>query len=456
MASQVPFLLFWGSLSVGLWQAIQHGGGAGEAIGSGLFALLSCMAVWKTLSRRYLAAFCILAYMASCEPALRGYGDRLPYLTLEYVVVICAFFALLQRRAKLRLPVIFMSLYVLVEVAGMAIAADNEDARWMTVMTGAMLGYMVIAQRTDLSPQNTLRVLATFVCGTLAIAVMALQGSFKEDVQWSTQANWTTSAGFGPNQAGMLMAFGAFACVILADVEKRGLARLLYLMVAAVQTVSALLTFTRGAGYILVAGVAIYTVLLLLQGRISVAVLGGAVVLGIAMWFAIQHTDQVLAERYKDTHMSHREEIWALGLRIFWERPLFGVGTGNFFTASQGVFSFTGGQVGSHNELIRALAEHGIVGAALWIAFGISVFRQGWRECRGLIRAATVVWLIMAVAYQCHSGLKLAMPMVFMALAAEGFRAHGARRIFRVPYLSALAGSSFKGMPALRAGKATA
>lgn len=435
MPSQLPFLLLWGTVSVGLWQAVQHGGGAGKAVGSGIFALLSFLTLAQVLRRQYFATFCLLAYMAATEPALRGYGERLPYLTLEYVAILSAFFAMLQRRAKVRLPVVFLSLYVLVEVAGVAIAADNEDARWMTVMTGAMLAYMLIAQRTDLRPEHTLRVLATFVAGTLAISAMALQGSFKQEVEWTTQSNWTSSGGFGPNQAGMLMAFGAFACILLADIERKWLSRSLYLMLAAVQTLAALLTFTRGAGYLLAAGLFVYVLILLAQGRFSVALLGGVLVLAAAGWFAVQHTGEVLMDRYQEEGMSRREEIWALGLRIFWHQPLFGVGTGNFFSASQGLFAFTGGRVGSHNEFIRALAEHGIVGASLWIAFGVSVLWQSWRESRGLIRASTVVWLLMAVGYQCHSGLKLAMPMVFIALAAEGFRVHGARRISRVSRL---------------------
>ncbi|MGV3719549.1 MAG: O-antigen ligase family protein, partial [Actinomycetota bacterium] len=142
---------------------------------------------------------------------------------------------------------------------------------------------------------------------------------------------------------------------------------------------------------------------------------------GVA-WLAIQVTDQMLLARYQDSSMSGREDIWTLGLRIFWDHPVFGVGTGNFFEASHGRLAAYHGRVGTHNELIRALSEHGLVGAAIWLAFVASALARVWQEKRGLARAVSLSWLIMAVAFECHSGLKLSMSMFFMALAVEGFR----------------------------------
>jgi O-antigen ligase len=251
----------------------------------------------------------------------------------------------------------------------------------------------------------------------------------------------------GPNQIAGLLALGAFAAMFLADVDHRSGPRLFYLALTGVQVLAALLTFTRGGSAILVLGIVFYVVVLMLSGRVSVAVVGAGVVLLAAAWFAIGFTDQLLLERYRDTEMSGRESIWQLGLRIFWDNPLFGAGTGNFYESSQGRLAAYHGRVGSHNEVIRALSEHGIVGVSVWLAFVLSALAQCWRDFRGLARAATMSWLLMAVAFECHSGLKLTMSMFFMALAVEGFRRHASapdRQFRRSP---APSGSRTIGVP---------
>lgn len=418
------FMLLASVSSVGLWMVVRQLGpkGLGRWLTVFLFLGLAGLAFWSALSRRRLTCCYALAYLTAVEPAIRGYGKSLPYLSLEYLILLIGVITLLQRRAPLRLPTLLLGLYFLMEVVGALAAANQEDARWMTIMTGARLGLFLIIQRTELKPEETVRVVGCYVAGTLAIAAMSLSGALQADTTWSTQSNYRAAGGFGPNQVAGLLALGAFGGIFLADVDPRPWARLAYLGSAGVMVLSALFTFTRGGSVILVLGILFYVTVLALSRRISGAVLGAAIVLPVAALFAISYTDQMLLARYGDTEMSGRESIWSLGLRIFWDNPVFGVGTGNFYEASEGRLAAYHGRVGSHNELIRALSEHGLVGASLWLGFVFACIAACWQESRGLARAAGVSWVLMAVAFECHSGLKLAMSAFFMALAVEGFR----------------------------------
>jgi O-antigen ligase len=442
-------LLTCGCVSVLFWQVVRLSGSSGVArmIAAAAFVSIAALVGWSMLRRRFADACCALAYLAAVEPAFRAYAKWLPYLSLEYVIVLCAGLVLLQRRAPLRLPTIFLGLYLVIEIAGMAATANQEDGRWMVVMTAARLGLFLIFARAHLHTKSTLRVLSVYVSGTIAMASLALSGALGADVQWTTQSNYTAAGGMGPNQIAGLLALGAFAAMFLADVDRRPGPRLFYLALTGTQVLAALLTFTRGGSAILVLGIVFYVSVLLLSGRVSVAVAGAAIVLLAAAWFAVGFTDQLLLERYRDTELSGRESIWRLGLRIFWDNPLVGAGTGNFYEASQGRLAAYHGRVGSHNELIRALAEHGIVGASVWIAFVLSALAQCWRDFRGLARAATMSWLLMAVAFECHSGLKLSMSMFFMALAVEGFRRHASVSVRQVRPSRSRAGSGHIGVP---------
>lgn len=416
--------LIGGGMSVVYWMMIRQLGSSGLALAMamGLFVLVGGLAMWMVLRGQFATCCGLLAYLVAVEPAMRGHARKLPYLSLEYLIILVAVVAVLQRKAPLRLPTLFLSLYLLLEIAGNGAAASSEDARWMVVMTGARLGLFLLLVRSKLSPADTIWVLAAYIAGTLGMAAMGLQGAFNTDIQWTAQSNSRAAGGFGPNQVAGLLALGAFATVFLADIDRRLWPRVAYLGLVGVQVLAALLTFTRGGSVILGLGLMLYVLMLLACGRISVAVIGLGVVLAGVAWLALQVTDQMLLARYQDSSMSGREDVWRLGLGIFWEHPAFGVGTGNFYEASQGRLAAYHGRVGTHNELIRALSEHGLVGASLWLAFVASGLARVWQEKRGLARAVSLSWLIMAVAFECHSGLKLSMSMFFMALAVEGFR----------------------------------
>lgn len=421
------FVLITSLLSVCAWSLTRYlgRGGLGRYTATMIFLALAGTALWALARRRRVDCCCALAYLAAVEPAVRGYGRHLPYLALEYLLILVAVGVVLQRTAPLRYPTFFLGLYLALELSGLMVAANAEDGRWMAVMTAGRLAFFLIIQRAGLTSEQAVRVVATYTAGALAMAAMALQGAVGMEASWSTQSNSMASGGFGPNQVAGLLVLGAFGAIFLADVDPRPIGRFVYLVLAGTMVLAALLTFTRGGSFILILGLMFYAAVLGLSGRLSGALLGAALVLPVVALFAFDFTDQMLLERYQQRSMSHREDIWVLGLRIFWENPLLGVGTGNFYEASQGRLLSYQGRVGSHNELIRALSEHGIVGACIWTTFVGACLAACWRQSGGLARAASVSWVVMAVAFECHSGLKLAMSAFFIALAVEGFRKRG-------------------------------
>jgi O-antigen ligase len=76
--------------------------------------------------------------------------------------------------------------------------------------------------------------------------------------------------------------------------------------------------------------------------------------------------------------LTGRTELWVVGLRIWRESPLFGGGPGVFPEYAEASGQLWAGQ--AHNQLIGALAESGVVGAAALLAYVAILVRQARRH----------------------------------------------------------------------------
>ncbi|MBD3331984.1 hypothetical protein GF356_03965 [candidate division GN15 bacterium] len=78
-----------------------------------------------------------------------------------------------------------------------------------------------------------------------------------------------------------------------------------------------------------------------------------------------------------------RWEIWKVGIQMFINRPLLGIGIGAFPTA-HGIGAFGGGKwIQPHNMLVQLAAESGILGLTVWLGF---FFRYMLRNIKKLRR----------------------------------------------------------------------
>ena len=99
-----------------------------------------------------------------------------------------------------------------------------------------------------------------------------------------------------------------------------------------------------------------------------------------------------------------RLELWKTAVTIHRREPVHGVGAGNFEAFNYELRTSHGGYVRQpHNLTLEALAERGIVGAALLVAFFAAVLARGWHAARrcvsrtdaalaAALTAATVDW----------------------------------------------------------------
>lgn len=203
------------------------------------------------------------------------------------------------------------------------------------------------------------------------------------DVVTSTQSNFETSGGYGPNQVATVLGLGMFiffSRVILDSKTKFQI--VINLIIALNITYRGMLTFSRGGmitGFLM-----IFLLLLFLYfksnygGRVKLNYIIVLLVLAIfATWTYTsfqtgglinkRYANQDAAGRVKESQFTGREEVAQDEINTFLKNPIFGVGVGKGAEIRK---DETGVTVLSHDEITRMLAEHGTLGiVALLILF---------------------------------------------------------------------------------------
>lgn len=247
------------------------------------------------------------------------------------------------------------------------------------------------------------------------------------DVITSTQSNFETSGGFGPNQVATVLGLGMFiffSRIILESKSKFLLA--LNLIIAFNMTYRGMVTFSRGGmltGFLMI-------VLLLgflyiksnFRGKVKLNYI--VVIIGLAMvaiWgYTSFQTAGLINKRYanqnaagnvKASKFSGREIIAQTEINMFLENPIFGVGVAKGAEVREteiGVFAT------SHDEITRMLAEHGSLGIlALLILFFTPLFLFLENSFNMYLLCFLAFWFLTIN----HAAMRTAAPAFVYALA---------------------------------------
>lgn len=204
-----------------------------------------------------------------------------------------------------------------------------------------------------------------------------------QEVITSTESNFQTSGGYGPNQVATVLGLGMFiffSRVILDSKSKFQI--ILNLIIALNITYRGMLTFSRGG---MITGFLMIVLLLVFLyfksnfgGRVK---LNYIIVLLVFALFATwtytsfqtgglinkRYSNQDAAGRVKQSQFTGREDVAQNEINTFLKNPIFGVGVGKGAEVRE---DETGIKVLSHDEITRMLAEHGSLGiVALLILF---------------------------------------------------------------------------------------
>ncbi|MGY1521564.1 O-antigen ligase family protein [Luteimonas sp. A482] len=222
-----------------------------------------------------------------------------------------------------------------------------------TVVSFVLLANAVDTQR---------KVVATMAVFVLCAGVLALHGAD----QATTGEGWT---GMGlvndgriqyvgifsdPNDLGMLFVMCVPMAVYLgARGGMMGLRKLFWWSACLLLVYGIYLTHSRGALVAVIAMAGVYV--LVRRGPVLAGMLGLVAVAGL----------QLMPNRMSDIDVQEesaagRVDAWYEGMQLLISHPVFGVGTGRFTDYHH---------LTAHNSYVLVLAENGVVGFTIWLAF---------------------------------------------------------------------------------------
>ena len=236
-----------------------------------------------------------------------------------------------------------------------------------------LLAFVVFANGLD-SRERILKIMAMF---SLCAAVISIHGI--EQVKLGT--GWT---GIGLSQGTRIQYVGIFndpndlgmlfvACVPMAVFlgsrgGLMGLRRLFWWIIAGILVYGIYLTDSRGSllGLLLMMGLYVWQT----RGMFVAGVLGSMAV-GVLL---------ALPSRFNEIDVEEasaqgRVDSWYEGVQMFIGHPIFGVGPDMYSDYHP---------LTAHNSFVLVMAETGIIGYTLWLAFVIYAFRMMWAASRGL------------------------------------------------------------------------
>lgn len=247
------------------------------------------------------------------------------------------------------------------------------------------------------------------------------------DVVTSTQSNYETSGGYGPNQVATILGLGMFiffSRIILDSKSKFQI--LINAFIAFNITYRGMITFSRGG---MITGFLMIALLLFFlyfksnfAGRVKlnyVIVLLAVALIATWSYTSFQtgglidkrYANQDAAGRAKKSQLTGREEIAQDEIKIFFENPIFGVGVGKGVEVRK---LDSPGAALSHDEITRMLAEHGSLGAlALLILFFTPLILYLENKFNMFLLCFVVFWLLTIN----HAAMRTAAPAFVYSLS---------------------------------------
>jgi len=248
-----------------------------------------------------------------------------------------------------------------------------------------------------------------------------------QDVVTSTESNFVTSGGFGPNQVATILGLGMFiffSRIILESKTKFSI--ILNFSIAITIAYRGIITFSRGG---MVTGLVMIILLILFlyyksngKGRVKLNFVLALIVTALSvvwLYTSLQtgglinkrYANQDAAGRAKESRFTGREEVARSELDMFLDNPILGVGVGK---GAEVRLEDTGNSVASHDEITRMLAEHGSLGAiGLLILFFTPLFLYLDNKFNMYLLCFLVFWFFTIN----HAAMRIAAPAFVYSLS---------------------------------------
>lgn len=391
-------------------------------------------------------ALVVAAYVVGSEVFLRMTGGNPLYEISKYGVIVFILFGMYYSGFSKGAAPYWIYLLLLVPSVVISTFTLNFDTDLRTTIAFNISGPVCLGMaslytfRRKILLTEMNRILFSMGLPILSCMVyLTLYTPNVRDVVTSTQSNFETSGGYGPNQVATVLGLGMFIFFsrVILD-SKTKLQIVINLIIALNITYRGMLTFSRGG---VITGFLMIVLLVLFLyfksnfgGRVKLNYIIVLLVLAsFATWTYTsfqtgglinkRYANQDAAGRVKESQFTGREDIAQEEINIFLKNPIFGVGVGKGAEVRE---IDTGMKVLSHDEITRTLAEHGSLGIlALLILFFTPLVLYLENKFNMFLLCFVVFWFLTIN----HAAMRTAAPAFVYSLSLLNVQLGSPRKV---------------------------
>ncbi len=362
--------------------------------------------------------FTYVPYVIYTEVFIRASVRSVPYLSMEYLFV-ASFSILIINYTKNKVAhtkaYYFLIGFALLEVLNGFFPSRPVLLRAIFFNSFTSILAVIWASYNVLSPTIINKLLANIKVASLFLAGIIVVAHIKGNISYGTFSSSEASNGLAPVQiSGYLgVASSILFMGLMNPLEKNS--RILNFILFVTVTVIMVLTFSRGGLYF----IAIVITLYMIFNRKSLGnyfkYLMLVPVAIVAYNFIVTETGGAILRRYGEKGSSNRDVLVLAGFSLFLEHPVTGVGTSNFGTAIVDSKLFSQEST-AHNEFVRAMAEHGVLGIITYWGFFAITFLTIFRR-KEPNRQYSIYFLVLFCLIVVHNGLKISVQPILLILA---------------------------------------
>lgn len=393
---------------------------------------ISFLTLLKTENKQNQVLY-IAAYTIGSEVILRMTGGFVMYEIAKYSTVFFMLMALYFSGFSKNSFLIWLYLIILIPGVIVASVTLNLNANIIKSISFNMSGPICLGvcalycyqRRITLKELDNV-ILAMLLPLLTTVVYMYLYTPNIRSVITSTESNFETSGGFGPNQVSTMIGLGVFLMftrIIFYSKEKW--VSILNIVLLIVLTFRGLVTFSRGG--MICAGVMIVLLIVILffvtkrkaKVKIIWAIFSSIFLMAIIWIYSsfqtnglinMRYANQDKSGRFKQSLLTGREVIMEGEYEMFLDNPILGIGVGK---AKENRLDAFGEVVASHNEITRMLAEHGVFGVLAIIILVVTPLALYVNNRQHIYLLPFFTFWILTIN---HAAMRLAAPAFVYAL----------------------------------------
>ncbi|HMS64791.1 MAG TPA: O-antigen ligase family protein [Ignavibacteria bacterium] len=405
-----------------------------------LSVLILLIGIARIISKKNTdgSAHLFAGYVVGIEVLFRMNAGGIGYEYGKYAVIIFFVTAMIFERSKKNIPPAFI-IFMLLLIPSIFIAKfpTFDETRQLVSFnlsgpTALFVSVIYFYQRkVPIAQLKKLFLAILYPIVGMSIFIFFRSGSL-EDAKFTTESNFQTSGGFGPNQVSTMFGLGVLIIAAAYFLRIR-LFRIKYLEVVILfgLIIRGFATFSRGG--VLAPIISILFCIAVMSftdskfqakiGKTVYAFIGIVIVLAAGFYYVNDISGGKLELRYKGESMynedksnlfSGRDELLMEDIEIFQKNLLLGVGPG---MASQYRYEISGIETSAHIEFSRLLSEHGLLGLIsilIIIIFPINYFFKLNNPDNKIILLLCTMFVFITMS---HAAMRTAVPGFIYGLA---------------------------------------